>query len=420
MEHKRLIPVVTALSGALAITVLLALTTSAQAQTYKVLYNFANGSDGATPLAGVTIDAAGNLYGTTYVGGGKGFGTVYRLVQSGPNWNFYLLYTFRGWTETSQDGSDPSSRVVIGPDGALYGTTHSGGAGLQCRELHGCGIAFRLKPKAGTPLGPWQENVLYEFGNYDGNNPDNGDVVFDRAGNLYGTTRNGGADGLGALYQLTPNGHNWSETVPYSFPGTPDGATPLSGPVFDQAGNLYGTTSAGGLYGWGSVYQLKPSGSGWTETTLYSFQNGIDGSAPTGSVVLDQSGHLYGATQTGGAGGGGTVFELALLSNGTWAISNLYQFPTPTLQGSDRTLARDTAGSLYGTTSGDSIRPWGSVFKLTPSFGGWAYTDLHDFTDGLDGGTPYGGVVFDANHNLYGTASTGGAYGFGTVFEITP
>ena len=142
MERMRWIQAITKLSGALAMTIVLALSTVAQAQTYKVLHNFTNGSDGATPLAGVTIDAAGNLYGTTYVGGGRSFGTVYRLVQAGSTWNFYLLYAFQGWTETSQDGSDPSSRVVIGPDGALYGTTHSGGNGLQCRELHGCGIAF--------------------------------------------------------------------------------------------------------------------------------------------------------------------------------------------------------------------------------------------------------------------------------------
>lgn len=420
MEHRRRILEVTSLAGALAITMVLALTTLAHAQTYKVLHNFTNGNDGATPIAGVTIDGAGNLYGTAYTGGSTGFGTVYRVMSSGSSWTFCLLYNLQGWTWTSLDGSDPRSRVVIGPDGGLYGTTHSGGNGQGCRQLHGCGTVFIVKPKTGNIFGPWQETMLYQFGTYDGSNPDNGDVVFDLAGNLYGTTRNGGVNGQGVVYQLTPNGMGWTETTLHRFQGIPDGATPLSGTVFDQAGNLYGTTSAGGAYGWGTVYQLKPSGSGWTETTLYSFQNGIDGSAPTGGVVLDQSGHLYGATQTGGTGGGGTVFELTLLSNGTWALSNLYEFPTPPLQGSDRSLAMDTVGNLYGTTSGDSAHPWGEVFKLTLSGGSWAYTSLHEFTGGLDGGTPYSSVALDANGDLYGTASAGGAYGFGTVFEITP
>jgi uncharacterized repeat protein (TIGR03803 family) len=391
---------------------------SAQAQTYNVVYNFTGGNDGATPLAGVTIDRVGNLYGTTSVGGGQGFGTVFHLVHAGHDWRFFLLYTFLGETDLTSDGGSPYARVVIGPDGLLYGTTHFGGDGPGCESWHGCGTVFSVKP--GKTVGPWEETVLYRFGVDGGSNPDYGDVVFDKNGNLYGTTRNGGAYWQGTVYELTTNGGIWTEKVLYSFAGSPDGASPLSGPVFDQAGNLYGTTSAGGANGWGTLYQLSPSGSGWIETILDSFQNGSAGLTPTAGVIFDPSGNLYGATQTGGSGGGGTLFELSPLWGGSWNLSTLYGFLGPALGGPFRSVAMDAAGNLYGTTAGDGTHLWGSVFKMTPSNGGWIYTSLHDFTGGADGGTPYGGLVFGAGGNLYGTTSIGGAYGDGVVFEITP
>ena len=235
----------TSVSAALMLTIVFVLTPSVQAQTYNVLYNFTNGSDGATPIAGVTLDRSGNLYGTTLAGGDRGFGTAYRLMHSGTSWIFSVLYTFQGFTQFSQDGGNPYARVTIGPDGALYGTTHSGGDGQGCRELHGCGTIFKLQPKSGGIFDPWQETVLYQFGTYDGSDPLYGDVVFDREGNLFGATRNGGAYVLGAIYELTPNNGGWTESVVHSFDGA-DGSTPLSGPTLDPAGNLYGTTSAGG------------------------------------------------------------------------------------------------------------------------------------------------------------------------------
>lgn len=410
----------TSFSAALALTIALALTQLAQAQTYNVVHNFSGSPDGANPIAGVTLDAAGNIYGTTSAGGRMGFGTVYRLVHSGPNWLFYLVYTFNGLTQNSTDGSAPYSRVVIGPDGFLYGTTHSGGNGQGCKALHGCGTVYSVKPKPGNIWVPWQETVLYQFGTYDGSNPDYGDLVFDQAGNLYGTTRNGGAYLLGAVYKLTPSSGTWSEQVLYSFAGSPDGATPLSGPIFDQAGNLYGTTNAGGVNGWGTAYQLKPSGPPWTESILHNFQGGSDGIAPTGGVVFDPAGDLYGATQTGGAGGGGTVFELTPQSGGSWSLNPLYGFIGQGFGGQYRTVAMDNTGNLYGTASGGAAHPWGSVFKLTRTNGGWTYISLHDFTGGADGGTPYGSLAFDANGNLYGTTYAGGANGQGVVFEISP
>jgi uncharacterized repeat protein (TIGR03803 family) len=418
----------TRLSTVLAVIIVLALTPSAEAQAYNIVHNFTGGSDGANPIAGVTLDAAGSLYGTASAAGRRGFGTVYRLVHSGPNWLFYLVYTFEGLTQNSTDGSAPYSRVVIGPDGFLYGTTHSGGDGQGCKALHGCGTVYTVRPKPGNIWVPWEETVLYQFGTDDGSNPDYGDLVFDQAGNLYGTTRNGGAYLQGTVYELTPNGVNGTERVLHSFAGLSDGATPLSGAIFDQAGNLYGSTSAGGTNGSGTAYQLKPSGSGWTENALHSFQNASDGGAPTGGVILDSSGDLYGATQAGGMFGNGTVFELTSLANGSWSLSALYAFVGAGIGGSYRTITMDNAGNLYGTSSEGGAHGWGSVFKLTWSNGGWVYRSLHDFTGGADGGTPFGSVVLDASGNLYGTTFFGGTgqcnaqgyAGCGVVFEITP
>ncbi|MGA2373352.1 MAG: choice-of-anchor tandem repeat GloVer-containing protein [Candidatus Korobacteraceae bacterium] len=402
---------------ALALATGLALAPMARAQTYTVLYNFAGPTDGTNPLAGLTMDHAGNLYGTTSAGAGGGWGSVYRLVRSGSNWTFGLLYTFRGYE--GNDAGAPYSRVTIGPDGALYGATHSGGNGQGCRELHGCGTVYKVEPNSGGIFSPWQETVLYQFGTYDGSDPLYGDVVFDQAGNLYGATRDGGAYLLGAVYELTPNNGSWSESVVHSFSG-PDGSTPLTGPAVDQYGNLYGTTSAGGTSGWGAVYQLAPSSSTWVENVLHSFQNGNVGVTPTSSVILDQVGNLYGATQSGGTGGGGTAFELTPVGGGSWNIATLYGFTGSSFGGSYRTLAMDSAGNLYGTAAADGANKRGSVFRLTWSNGTWIHTTLYDFTGNGDGGYPYGSLILDGFGNIYGTASAGGAYGNGVVFQITP
>jgi len=399
------------LAGALALTIGLATTQSAEAQNYHVLYSFTGGNDGADPVAGVTLDSAGNLYGTAATGGARSCGTVYRLTPSG---SFSLLYTFQGQSWGQTDGCAPWARVVFGPDGNLYGTTHSGGNGDGCRELHGCGTVFRVKPQPGT-----LEAILHRFGTYDGSDPFYGDLTFDQGGNLYGVTRNGGANLQGAVFKLTPGGGVWTENVVYSFAGAPDGAAPANGVVLDAAGNLYGTTSAGGTNGWGTVFELKPSGSGWSEGILHSFQSGSDGLTPTGSVFLDGTGRVFGSTLTGGTGGG-IVYQLLPSGGGNWSLTPLYDFTGITFGGSYHTLIMDNAGNLYGTASADGSHQQGSVFKLTWSNGSWIYQSLHDFTGGSDGGVPYGTLVIDARGNIYGTASAGGAYGNGLVFEITP
>jgi len=192
----------------------------------------------------------------------------------------------------------------------------------------------------------------------------------------------------------------------------------VKGVIFHKAGNLYGTTISGGANECGVVFQLTPSASGWAESPLYAFQCGIDGS-PAAGVVFDSSGNLYGATYTGGSGGGGTVFELTP-SNGSWSFTVLYSFTGNSACGPESNLTMDQAGNLYGTTVCDGAYGYGSVFKLKASGGGWTYTSVYDFKGGADGSYPNSGVLFDANGNLYGTASSGGAHGYGVVFEITP
>jgi uncharacterized repeat protein (TIGR03803 family) len=218
-------------------------------------------------------------------------------------------------------------------------------------------------------------------------------------------------------YELTPSGSGWTESVLHSFSGS-DGATPFSGVLPDGAGSLYGTTTAGGSANTGTVFQLKHS-IGWTETVLYSFRNGNDGSYPTAGLVFDGSGNLYGATSSGGSGGGGTVFKLTP-SGGSWTYSLVYSFTGGANCGPWGNLFIDGSGNLYGTTVCDGANNAGSVFKLTPSGNSWTCTSLHDFTGGSDGKNPYCNVAVDTSGNLYGTTYAGGSPGYGVVWEITP
>ena len=408
-----------AAAAGLALAIMFLLTVGAteavQAQTYHVIHNFIGGVDGAEPTYGLTIDAAGNLYGTTFEGD-AGTGTAYKLAYKSTGWGLTPLYVF---TVTS-NGVIPYDTLVFGRDGKLYGTTGFGGIGPCLAYGHsGCGTVFSLQipvTLCHTAYCPWTERPLYKFsGGSDGSTPYGATLVFDSAGNLYGTTYGGGGGsctaGCGVVYKLTPSGGGWTQSVVYTFTGGADGASPWAGVTLDQAGNLYGTTSSGGAYGNGTVYELSPAGSGWTEKTIHSFQRLQDGGSPFSGLIFDGSGNLYGATQYGGSGGGGTVFELTP-SGGNWIYTTLYSFVGSgggLAKGPVGNLVMDSAGNIYGSTAGDGAYRFGSVFKLTHGTGGWTYTSLHDFTNGLDGGSPRSNLVFDASGNLYGTASTGGS-----------
>ena len=371
---------------------------SAQSQTYKVIHNFTNrGRDGATPYGGPILDRAGNLYGTTYLGGRYGAGSVYQL-SPGPSWKYTSLYSLKA----GSDGSGPAFGTLARHGRALFGTTEGGG---------NFGTAFKVWPVGNG----WREAVVHSFGTgSDGAQPMGG-VVFDSAGNFYGTTSLGGAYGNGAVFEVTRSG---VESVIYSFTGGSDGTNPAAGVTLDSHGNLYGTTSFGGANGVGVVYELSPSGSNWTETVLYSFQGQSDGQNPVGGVILDQEGNLYGGTFDGGVNGGGTVYELSP-SGGGWTMTILYSFAGG-YGGPYNKLTFDAKGNLYGTTNAEGANGLGSVFKLTPANGNWTFTDLYDFQGGNSGASPYGSLAVDAHGNIFGTAVVGGKKNQGVVFEIMP
>jgi uncharacterized repeat protein (TIGR03803 family) len=370
----------------------------AQAQTFSVVYSFTGVSDGGIPLAGFTIDEAGNLYGTGSYSGPGGYGVVFKVDQSGHE---TVLHGFTGGT----DGADPQASLVMDPTGNMFGTTNAGGAAAA-------GTVFKVGRYG-------KETVLYSFtGGTDGANPVAA-LVRDAAGNFYGTTTGGGSNGNGVVFELRKTAGKWTQTVLYSFGSGADGAIPVAGVILDAKHNLYGTTSAGGSYGYGTVFQLKRSKSGWTEKILYNFQGGNDGGVPYAGVIVDHSGNLYGGATGGGTAAGGTIFELKPVK-GSWTFSVLYDIPGWTLSGPFRDLKMDASGNLYGTTHCDGTYSDGTVYKLTPLGGTWTYTSLYEFTGSTDGYYVFSNLVFDKHGNLYGTSSVGGAGGYGVAFKITP
>ncbi|MGA2903243.1 MAG: choice-of-anchor tandem repeat GloVer-containing protein [Candidatus Korobacteraceae bacterium] len=343
------------LAGMVPLLILLVTAPAAQAQTFTVLHSF-TGPEGTNPYSGLIMDHAGRLYGTAYAGGAHGFGTVYRIARAGSGWIATGLYSFQG----GMDGAYPAASVAFGPDGTLYGTTAGGGSGGN--EY---GTVFNLRPPASVckaALCPWTETVLHRFsGGSDGATPDYADaLVFDQGGNIYGTTASGGAHGYGVVFELTHSGGIWTENVLWSFTGGDDGGSPTSGVIFDSAGNLYGTGVSGGAHGDGVVYELSPSESGWTQTTLYSF-SGADAPFPAGGVTMDANGNLYGTT--GGPQGQGEAYELTQTS-GNWSISRR-QILSVSYNGPYDTPTLDAEGNLYGTSSFFGAG-CGEVFKMTP------------------------------------------------------
>jgi uncharacterized repeat protein (TIGR03803 family) len=368
------------------------------AQTFSVVHSFA-GSDGSGPLTGLIINNKGVMYGVTSGGGLHNQGVVFKANASGKE---IVLHSFAGG---ANDGASPEGRLVMDGAGNVYGTTNAGGAS-------GSGTVFKL-----TPTGV--ETVLYSFaGGADGANPVAG-LVRDKAGNLYGTTTAGGTSGAGTIFEITTAGKH---EVLYSFGGGTDGTVPVAGVTLDATGSLYGATSTGGSSGYGTIFKLTPSQSGWTESILYEFQMQNDGGTPYAGLTFDRAGNLYGAATEGGAGsgGGGTIFELSQ-SGGKWTFSVLYGLAGWGISGAFRNLLFDSAsGVIYGTTHCDGASSAGTVYMLTPSGGTWTYTELYTFTGGTDGLYSFSNLVIDAKGNLYGTTNEGGANGQGVIFRVTP
>lgn len=356
----------------------------AQTATDAVLHNFGDFPNGALPYGTPIRSSSGDLYGATYEGGAAFMGAVFEMSATG---KYKVLYSFKG----GADGANPYAGVTLEPAGNFYGTTHNGGAS-------GLGTVYEV-----TPSG--QETVLYSFaGGADGANPYAG-VALDSAGNLYGTTYYGGTANAGAVYKLTPSGQ---EAILYSFTGGDDGSNPYASVTLDPAGDLYGTTLWGGSYGEGTVYKLNMRGQ---ETVLHTFSGGNDGGSPYANVILDPAGDLYG-TASGGVGG--ALFEVSAAGE----YRELYQFLGVGPQRPASGLVRDAAGSLYGATSGGGSHAVGVVYKLDAS---GAYTTLYQFPGGtgywLYTNTPNPGVVLDAEGNVYGATPYAGAAGM--VYKVT-
>jgi uncharacterized repeat protein (TIGR03803 family) len=388
------------------LTAILMAVTPAAAQTLKIVHSFGNSTDGSQPWSAVTFDSHGNMFGTTLFGGTDGLGTVYEFSpKSGGGFTERIVHAFGS---VANDGLTPYCSIAIDAQGNLYGMTPNGGTGFN-------GTAFELTPKAG---GGYVETILHNFpgSSRDGYYPEAG-LTLDSKGNLYGVALNGGVTLSGGVaFELLHAGGSWSEKVLFDFNYT-DGGSPSANVTLDSAGNVYGTTFAGGGAKDGLVFKLSPSTSAmWTETILLEFgENGAQGAGPVAPLIFDAQGNLYGSVESG------QIFELSPQSDGSWTQTVLYTFGGLPNAGPSGVVF-DSQGNLYGTTRYGGANGYGLVFKLSPTGDGtWTETTLHDFqNDGVDGTYPIGGVTFDAAGNLWGTTSTGGAHGAGTLFVIKP
>ena len=415
--------------------ILLGVSVPARSQTETVLYSFGSTpTDGYYPMGGLVVDSSGNLFGTTAEGSDTlcdlaevyGCGIVYELVKSSNGYSEKVLYSF-GSSSPASDGASPQAGLIMDAAGNLYGTTPYGGSPncLVDIGVDGCGTVFELVMSSTG----YTENVLYTFTGPDGATPYAG-LTMDSSGNLYGTTYNGGACEHGTVFELVKSSGGYTKKVLYSFGCTStDGWYPYAGVTIDAVGNLYGTTESAGASGYGMVFELVNSSGTYVEKVLYSFGGtATDGAYPVAGLLMDASGNLYGTTSQGGAYGKGTVFQL-VNSSGTYMEKVLYSFGGTAADGNDpiASLLLDASGNLYGTTKlGGSTTACGgsgcgTAFELVNSSGSYAERLLHSFSGGSDGSNPAAALIMDSSGNLYSTTEVGGSsLQGGTVFTINP
>lgn len=389
----------------LAITLLAAL--PAQAQTESVLYSFcslSNCYDGMIPQGGLIMDSNGSLYGVAFNGGDYiPGGVVFKLSPQGEE---TILHDFGA---IPNDGNQPQGALIMDRRSNLYGTTVTGGANDSSGG--GDGTVFKLS-RDGT------ETILYNFGgtSTDGILPRAG-VIMDAKGNLYGTTNQGGAYGLGTVFRVTPKG---AEAILHSFGGTgsTDGAYPWSSLVMDGNGNLYGTTYLGGTGGEGTAFEISAKGE---YSILHNFGvTSTDGSFVNTSLTLDGEGNLYGTTYNGGAKNVGTIFKLTPTSGGSWHETILYNFTDiDSCYFPASGIALDPNGGMYGTTlvgGAGTTFPLGCAYVISAG----RLTNLHSFGAYPDGSNPAGNLLMAPQGTLYGVTSAGGNDGWGVAFEVVP
>jgi uncharacterized repeat protein (TIGR03803 family) len=384
---------------------------TARAQTETVLFNFPDNYV-RYPVSRLTPDGRGDFYATTAEGDPEQPGTVFELSPNGSGeWSATLVYAFTGGT----DGSSPQAGLIVDAAGNLYGTTEYGGA-------NGAGVVFTLSPN-GTG---WTETVLYNFcsigGPYctDGEYP-HSNLIMDDSGNLYGTTLTGGSGEYGTVFQLSPSAGGWTEQVIYSPADSADYWI-ISGVTMDAAGNLFGATAS-------TVFELSPNGSGgWNPTVLHTFAGGAkDGTDPRDAPVADNAGNVFGTTYGGGPNNLGTVYKLSPITKGKnkgeWKEEILHFFKGSPKDGNQpwAGIVLDAAGNIYGTSRNGGPNNYGTVFEIFAPVGKGSYKEkvLWNF-DWTDGWEPEGGLILDNTGKLFGTTYYGGSNGTGVVFEVNP
>lgn len=375
----------------------------------KVLFSFpASGDLGNSPNGVLISDAAGNFYGLN-TDGGLGSGTVFEISPTAEGgWTAKSIYIFP--KSTAGPGG-----LVMDSAGNLYGVLNFGGTEVCSDDWNAylCGEIYELSPNGS---GGWSEKTIWNASQTEGWSP--WTLAVDSAGNLYGTTFWAGTGNAGTVYELQRSGETWTHTVLHAG-GPPQG--PL---VFDKSGDLYGTTYDGGTSGSGTVFELKKTTTGWQEATVFDFSGGSSGTGPIG-VIFDNAGNLYGTTYNGGVDHGsgyGVAYELTPTPSGAWQETVMQTFLNGGLADlSLGSLVFDSKGDLYGIRTFGGSEGDGTVFQLRrSSSGAWSEVVLHNFPSDSTDGQYANGLLPDSKGNLYGTTSGGGSAGVGTVFQITP